>query len=739
MSDTPLGQPLDRADGVAKVTGRAKFAADFDAPGLAHAIIVTSLIARGRATLYDTAAAERSPGVLAVLTPKTVPPLRPVPADLLPVKRPPIELRPPLADDTIHHFGQAVAVVVADTLEQAHHAASRVRVSYETEPPVLTPGQAERTAFEPETFAGRDELQVTRGDVPAGLRAAAVRVEATYHTPVEHHHPLEPSAAVAVWAGDALTVHDSSRYVHGAKKVMAAVLGLAADKVRIVAPFVGGAFGSKGFTWQHDLLAAVAAKAVGRPVKLALTRPQMATLAGHRPETVQALALGAAKGGGLTAVRHATTSTTSPVADFVEPCGTLTKHLYACPSVAVSHRVVRLNRSSPVFMRAPGELPGTFALESAMDELAEKLGLDPVGLRLTNHADRDEEKDLPWSSKHLKECYRRGAERFGWAKRAPKPRATRDGKWLVGSGMATAAYPGVRGAARATVRLRSDGTAVAASAGHEIGNGAYTVLAQVAADVLGLPAAKVRFDLGDSALTVAPAAGASQTTATVGTAVVNAAREVTAKLAGLATADRASPLFGVAADRVALRDGKLVSTADGTKAEPIAAVLRRAGRDEIEAEGSSAPPKDPKFAVMSFGAHFVEVRVDPEFGTVRVARVVGVFDPGRVLNPKAARSQIVGGVVMGLGAALLEQTVYDPRTGRPATADLADYLVPVNADVPPIDVSFIDEPDYRFNPTGGRGLGELGITGIAAAVANAVYHATGTRVRRLPITCDRLL
>jgi xanthine dehydrogenase YagR molybdenum-binding subunit len=509
--------------------------------------------------------------------------------------------------------------------------------------------------------------------------------------------------------------------------------------VRIVSPFIGGAFGSKGFTWQHDLLAAVAAKVVGRPVKLVLTRHQMATLAGHRPETIQVLALGAAKDGRLTAVRHATTSTTSPLADFVEPCGTLTKHMYSCPSVAVSHRVVRVNRSSPVFTRAPGELPGTFALESAMDELAEKLGLDPVELRLKNHADRDEEKDLPWSSNHLKECYRRGAERFGWAKRAAKPRATRDGKWLVGSGMATSAYPGVRGEAKATVRLRVDGTAVAASSGHEIGNGAYTVLAQVAADALGLPADRVKFELGDSALPFAPAAGASQTTATIGTAVINAAREVKAKLAALATADQASPLFGVAADQTALRGGKLVSTADETKAEPVAALLRRAGRDEIEAEGASAPPKAKEFAVMSFGAQFCEVQVDADLGTVRVARVVGVFDPGRILSPKAARSQLVGGIVWGLGAALLEQTVYDPRTGQPVTADLADYLVPVHADVPPINVSFIDEPDYRFNPTGGRGLGELGITGIAAAVANAVYHATGKRVRRLPITCDQLL
>ena len=739
MADPALGRPLDRADGPLKVAGRARYAAEFNPAGLAHAVVVTSRVARGQVTGYDTAAAEAMPGVLAVVTPRTAPPMRPVPGhELFPKGKPPLELRPPLADDRVHHFGQAVAVVVADTFERATAAAAHVRVAVAAAEPTLDPARAD--GFEPESFAGREELQYRRGDAAAALAGAEVTVAVTYRTPVEHHHPIEPAATVAAWDGDSLTLHDSSRWVRATRKVAAGVFGLPADRVRVIAPFVGGAFGSKGFTWQHNLLAAAAAKVVGRPVKLVLTRAQMATLAGHRPETVQTVALGATRAGRLVAIRHATTSTTSPVADFVEPCGTLSKHLYACPAVAVTHRVVRVNRSSPVFMRAPGEAAGLFALESAVDELAHALGTDPVELRLRNHADRDEEKGRPWSSKHLAECYHRGAERFGWAKRDPRPRAMRDGRLLVGWGMATAAYPGIRDKAGARVRVTADGRAVAASAAHEIGNGAYTVLAQVAADALGLPADRVRFELGDTALPFAPAAGASQTTATVGSAVIAAAAAAKAKLANLAAADRASPLFGLAADDVVARDGKLVAKADAAKADAFTDVLRRAGLAGVAAEASAGPGEEKqKFSFLSTGAHFVEVAVDPDLPRVRVRRVVGVYDPGKVLNPKTARSQFLGAVLMGLGAALLERTVYDPRGGAVVTPDLEGYLLPVAADAPEIDVSFVDEPDPVFNPTGGRGLGELGITGLAAAVANAVFHATGKRVRDLPITPDKLL
>lgn len=733
------GRPLARADGRLKVTGGARYAAEFSPAGVAHAVIVTSTIARGSVTAIHAAGVETLPGVLAVLTPQNVPPLKPVPGhELFPKGKPPVELRPPLADPRVHHFGQAVAVVVARTLEQAQFAAVRLRVEYAAEPPTLDPARGD--GFEPEAFAGRDELQHHRGDVAKALAAAAVTVEATYRTPVEHHHPIEPAAAVAEWQDGGLTLHDSSRWVHAARKVMAGVFGLPADKVRVRSPFVGGAFGSKGFIWQHDLLAALSAKVVGRPVKLVLTRRQMATLAGHRPQTVQTVTLAADRGGRLAALRHATTSTTSPVADFVEPCGTLSKHLYACPAVSVTHRVVRVHRSSPVFMRAPGELPGTFAVESAMDELAVALGLDPLDLRVRNHADRDEEKNRPWSGKRLLECYRRGAERFGWAKREPKPRTMRDGRHLVGWGVATAAYPAVRSEATAAVRLTADGTAVASSAAHEIGNGAMTVLAQVAADALGLPAEKVRFELGDSALPFAPAAGASQTTATVGSAVVAACGKLTAELAALAVADRGSPLFGLTADAVAVRGSRLVATADRTKADAFTAVLRRAGKKELAATASSAPAGEKeKYSFLSTGVQFVEVKVDPDLPRVAVTRVVGVYDVGRVLNPKTARSQLVGGVLMGLGAALLEETVYDPRTGEPVTPDLEGYRLMTAADTPAVDVSWTDVPDLVFNPTGARGLGEIGVTGIPAAVANAVYHATGTRVRDLPITPDKLL
>jgi xanthine dehydrogenase YagR molybdenum-binding subunit len=734
-----IGSPHDRVDGTAKVTGRATYAAEVHPAGVVHAVVVTSTIARGRVTGYDAAAAEAVPGVLAIITPKNAPTMKPVPGrELFPKGDPPVELRPPLADDKVYHFGQAVALVVADTFERATAAAERVRVAFAPEPPALDLTKGE--SYRPEAFAGREELQYRRGGIDQALRDAGVKVEATYRSPVEHHHPIEPAACVAEWRNGALTLHDSSRWVHAVRKVAAGVFGLVPDKVRVICPFVGGAFGSKGFTWQHDLLAAAAARVVGRPVKLVLTRAQMATLAGHRPETVQTLALGATKDGKLTALRHATTSTTSPLADFVEPCGTLSKHLYSCPAVEVSHRVVRLNRSSPVFMRAPGETVGTFALESAVDELAYALGVDPVELRLKNHADRDEEKDRPWSSKHLRECYRRGAERFGWARRDPRPRSMREGRLLVGWGMATAAYPGIRAEATAAVRLAADGRAEARCAAHEIGNGASTVLTQIVADALGLPTDRVRVELGDTALPFAPAAGASQTTATVGSAVIAAANGVRAKLVGLAAADRMSPLFGVAADGVVMAGGKLIAKDDPAKADGFGDILRRAKQTEVSAEAGSKPGEEKeKFSVLSTGAQFVEVKIDADLPRVRVTRVVGVFDPGKVLNPKAARSQFLGGILMGLGAALLERTVYDPRGGSAVTPDLEGYLVPVNADAPAIDVSFIDEPDYAFNPTGGRGLGELGITGIAAAVANAVFHATGKRVRELPITLDHLL
>ena len=736
----PLGRPADRVESAAKVTGRAKYAADFAPPSLAYAVIVGSPVARGRVTGYDLAAAEKSPGVLAVLTPPNRLPMNPVPGkELFPKGVPPVELRPPLADEVVHHAGQAIAVVVADTFERATHAASLVRVTYRAEPPVTTVEAATGTAFRPETFAGKDELQTARGDANA-LAGAATRLEQSYRVPVQHHHPIEVCAAVAAWAGDELTLHDTSRNLRDARNVAAAVFGLPKAAVRVLCPFVGGAFGSKGYTFQHDLLAAAAARVVGRPVKLVLTRRQMATLAGHRPETRQTLALGAAEDGKLTAVAHATTSTTSTVADYAEPCGAMTNKMYSCANVTTSHQVVRLNRSSPIFMRGPGEFEGSFALESALDELSYGLGIDPVELRLRNHADRDEGKGLPWSTRHLKECYRRGAAAFGWAGRNPTPRSNRDGHWLVGTGMATAAYPANRDAASASVRLTADGGAVGRAIAHEIGNGAQTVLARIAAAALELPAEVVRFELGDSSLPEAPGAGGSRTTATVGPAVMAAAAAVVAKLARVAVADRRSPLFGLAPDAVTVRGGRLVSRADAAKSDPFAAVLSRANLKGIEAEAHSAPGGEAKeFSFLSTGAVFVEARVDADLGAVRVSRVVGVYDPGAVLNPKAARSQVLGGVVMGLGATLSEGTAYDARSGRPVNPDLGDYHVAVFADIPTIDVAFVNEPDPRFNPTGARGVGEIGITGVAAAIANAVFHATGKRVRDLPITPDKLL
>jgi xanthine dehydrogenase YagR molybdenum-binding subunit len=463
---------------------------------------------------------------------------------------------------------------------------------------------------------------------------------------------------------------------------------------------------------------------------------------GHRPATEQKLTVAATKGGTLVAIRHVTSQSISPVGDWMEFCGNATSQvMYACPNVELQHRAARLNVGAPTSMRAPGESPGTFALESALDELAGILHMDPVELRVRNHTPVNPATGKPWSSNYLKECYAVGAEKFGWQRRTTQPRSMRDGNWLAGWGMATATYPGMRMPASARVRLTADGRAVLSTAGHELGTGAYTVYTQAAADALGLPVTKVEFGLGDSNMPHAPVAGGSNSTASITEAVLLAAADVKARLARLAVADSASPLRGLTENDVDLRDGRLVAGREPSRGEPITTILQRAGLTVLEGEASAqlSEEKAQNFAFHSFGAQFCEVKVDEWLGRVRVTRWVGAFDPGRVLNPKTARSQVLGGIIMGIGAALMEHTVYDRRTARPVTDNLADYAVPVHADAPHIEVHFIDKPDPHINTLGCRGVGELSITGVAAAVANAIHHATGKRVRDLPITPDKLL
>jgi xanthine dehydrogenase YagR molybdenum-binding subunit len=742
MSGKAIGSAIDRVDGRLKVTGAALYAADTPVPGVTHAAIVPSLIARGRVKAIDADATRKAPGVVAVVTHENMPRLKQPGSDFI---RGGMlnEDRLPLSDDRIHYAGQYLAVVVADSAEQARYAAFLVKVTYSHEEPPLVALEDARQFEEAQSDPFGQPLQYRRGDMEKALTAEGlVTIDETYTTPIETHNPMEMSATVAQWDGDRLTVHDATQWVKGTQAILAEAFGVPRENVRVLCPYLGGGFGCKGFINPHTVLAAAVARIVGRPVKLPLTRGQMFIGVGHRPATEQKLTVAATKDGTLTAIRHVTTQSTSFVGDWMETCGNSSSQvMYACPNVQIVHRLARLNVGAPTFMRGPGETPGTFALESALDELACALGMDPVELRARNHTGVNPASGKPWSSNYLKDCYALGAEKFGWQRRTPQPRSMRDGSWLVGWGVATATYPGHRFPASARVRLTADGRAHVSTAGHELGTGAYTVYSQAAADALGLPVARVSFALGDSSLPDAPVAGGSNSTASITEAVVAAAVVAKAKLVRLAVADAVSPLHRLAEDQVALREGRLFATGEASRGEPITTVLARGGMTALEGEASAqlSAEKFTNFAFQSFGAQFCEVKVDEQLGRVCVTRWVGAFDPDRVLNPKTARSQVLGGIIMGIGAALMEHTVYDRRTARPVTDNLADYAVPVHADAPQIDACFIDQPDPHINTLGCRGIGELSITGTAAAIANAVHHATGKRVRDLPITPDKLL
>ncbi|MBC7664221.1 MAG: xanthine dehydrogenase family protein molybdopterin-binding subunit, partial [Caulobacter sp.] len=579
-----------------------------------------------------------------------------------------------------------------------------------------------------------------RGDIEAGLSSAAHRVDAAYTTPFQHHNPMEPHATLASWDGDRLSIEDSTQYVAGVRKTLAATFGISPDLVHVRSSFVGGAFGGKGSAWSHVVLAAMAARQVGRPVRLVMQRPQLFGPVGGRPRTAQTLRLGADAGGKLTAIEHRTTSTTSVIEDWVESSAVVTRMLYASPAVATAHRLVRLNVGTPTFQRAPGESTGMFALESAMDEMAIACGVDPVEFRLRNDARRDEQKNTPYSTKALAECYRLGAERIGWSRRSATPGALRDGHWRVGLGCASATRPAKRSPCKARVRVPADGRALVSSSTAELGTGTYTVMAQVAADALGLPVERVRFELGDTNLPEAPISAGSMTMESVGSAIDAACAIARQTLVALAIADPGSPLHGVAADDVAIEDGWLRHRAEAGRRDNVAVLLSRQGGAPVVADGDSKPGDEEKqFSMNSFGAVFAEVHVDRDLGLVRVARIVGRFGAGRIINAKTAHSQLLGGVIWGLGMALTEESVLDPRNGRFVNGNLAEYHVMVNADIGDIDVAFVDEVDPHVNSLGAKGLGEVSMTGVTGAVANAVFNATGKRIRDLPITLDKLL
>ena len=719
MSATVIGQPLPRVDGRLKVTGRATYAAEFARPKLTYGALIQSTIANGRVVKIDLSAAKSALGVIGILTRENAPRFRPYPDDLSRADAPG-ESRVPLQDDEIHYAGQHLGVVVAESFEQATYAASLVRVTYQTQPPVVTldDERAQKNAISPEKFAGREALQVKRGDVDAALATAAHKIDFVYSTPIENHNPIETYSTTAEWeAPDRVLIHECTRGIKQLQRVVANAFGLPQENVRIVCPFIGGAFGSKGFQWSHTLLAAAAAKQVQRPVKLTLSRPQMFDSAGQRARTEQRLSIGVDKTGKLVALRHATTTHSSPTHDYTEPCGNTSRMLYSCPNVEVSHRLVRLNLTTPCPMRAPGETPGVFALECAVDELAHEIGVDPVEFRLRNYAETNEYENRPWSSKKLRECYQRGAEKFGWSNRNKKPGSMRAANGSqIGFGMATAVYPAGQQKAGATAILNKDGTVVVRSATHEIGTGTYTGMSQFAADALGIPIEKIRFELGDSQFPYAPNNGGSWLTASVAPAVMGACTELKKKVVDIAGSWPNDSM-------------------------QLTNLFERSRQEQIQAEFNSEPNREEreKFSFFSYGAVFVEVQVDP-FGQVRVKRAVGVYDMGRMINPRLARSQILGGMLFGFSTALMEATVPDPNVGRIVNPNLAEYHVAVHADTPPeFDIDFINEPDPHMPDLGARGIGEIGIVGVPAAVANAIFHATGKRVRDLPITLDKLI
>ncbi len=739
-----LGKPINRVDGRLKVTGAAKYAAEFTPKKTLYAFARKSPLACGAIRSIDARAAEKSPGVRCVLTHLNAPKLTEPKPNRNAGGGIRNEERLPLKDGHISYAGQYVALVVADSYENARAASALIEIAYDQLPHALTQDRVRDSGQKPKKNNG-EAVQLKKGDVEKALAdPSLVVIERTYETPTETHNPMEPSATVAEWiTPEQLTVHDATQHVKGVQDVLALAFDLKKENVRVISPFVGGAFGCKGAVWPHVILTAMAARVAGAPVKFALHRSDMFTGTGHRTPTRQTVSLAATREGKLQAIKHHVETLTSPVGDFVESAGARSSGiLYASPSITVEETVFPVNVGTPTFMRAPGECPGSFALECAIDELASELKMDPVELILANHSLKHPIKDKPWSTNHLEEAMRLGAEKFGWARRSPEPRSMqKDGK-LIGWGVATASYPANKMAADAWAQLRADGKAVVQCAAHDLGTGAYTVLTQISAEALGLPVEDVTFELGNSDLPMGPVAGGSNTTATVGSAVYNAAQALHKKLAKLAVADADSPLHGLAEDKLSVvAPGRFQAGDDPSKSDAFTAILQRANLKSIEGAGSEKPALifKPEVEFHSFGAQFCEVEIDPALPLVKITRFVSVIDCGRIMNEKTGRSQILGGVVMGIGMALEEETPYDPATGIPVSRNLADYHVPVNADIADIDVHFVGTPDFQFNPMGARGMGEIGITGTAAAIANAVYHATGQRVRNLPITLDKLI
>ena len=731
-SMTVIGKGRPRVEGPLKVTGTAQYTADHSFPGMLYAVPVGATIASGTIASIDTARARQMPGVRAIFKRGDLGKIVRITPDFMAMYYVD-EPRPALDDDVVRYYGQYVALAVADTFEQAKAAADAVAVSYKADTPNVDPRlEAKQTTVASE-----------RGDADTAFAGAPVTIDVHYGITTETHNPIETHATVAVPDGDTLTLYETSQGVVNHRNVVADMLGLPRDRVRVISKFLGSGFGNKLFPWSQSPLAAAAAIALKQPVKLVLSRPMMFHSVGHRPRTEQRMRIGAKRDGKLVSLRHDYVNATSILDDYVENCGEATPHMYSVPNLRVTSGLAKRNIGTPTSMRGPGAVPGLFALESAMDELAIELGMDPVQLRLHNEPNLDEGLGLPFSSRHLKECLSLGAAKFGWSKRDAKVAAMKRDGVTIGWGVAACSWLAARFDCTATIELRDNGSARVASAVQDIGTGTYTAMAQMAAEILGIEVEKVEVALGDTDLTPGPLSGGSMLTASLVAPISRAIASAGEKLIAAACAGKGSPFSGKNPGDLRFSGGRVAVKDDSRSAATFDAILRALKTASVSGDGAADgtfPPKEkPRFSSHSFGAHFVEVTWQPEIARLRVSRIVSAIDAGRILNPLAARNQIEGALVMGIGMALFEGTEYDPRNGAPMNASLADYVVPVNADVPALEVHFVEFPDLNLNALGARGVGEIGLAGTAAAITNAVYHATGVRVRELPLRIEDLL
>lgn len=728
-------EDLDRVDGKAKVTGQAKYSAEYDMPELAYGVLVGSNISKGTIAAIDTKAAERAPGVLGVITHLNIAkPLGYLSAD--PSKPAAVRGLKIFDDDIIHFNGQPIALVMADSFERATYAASLVKAQYNKEAFSTDLATAMK---EEKPLEGNQYKENVRGEKDA-WKNAAVKIEGTYTMPNQVHNPMEMHATIVKWEGDdKITVWEKTQGVKSTQRDIMQAFGLAEKNVQVNTQFVGGGFGAALRTWPHALAAMIGAKKINRPLKLVLTRMQMFTLVGYRPQAIQKIAIGADNEGKLTGMMHEASAVTSNYENFTENIVKMTRQLYACPNVTTRYNLYPVELSTPTWMRGPGEATGSFPLECGMDELSYQLKMDPIELRLKNYADTDPENGKPYSSKFLKEAYQLGADKFGWSDRSPVPGSKMENGWKVGHGMSTGIFGAFRGEAKLSLKLMADGTLLLQTAVSDSGPGTATAMTKIAADAMGLPYSKIKFELGDSSLPPGPTQGGSSSTSTIGAAVSTGCISLQKKLVEAA---KSSPVFGhiIAHENFLFQNGEMVLKSDPSRKLPYAEVLKNAGLGSIEfVENSGRNPAMEKYSAYSYAVHFVKVLVHPLTGVVKIAKVVVAGDAGKIVSPKTAESQMIGGVVGGIGGALMEESVIDERYGRWVNNNFADYHVPVHADVPAIEAVFVDKPDPVLNPVGSKGMGEIALIGFAAAVANAVYNATGKRVRELPITPDKLI